>query len=138
MRKIWMYPLGWRDIALFAILKMGTMLPIRYIFTSPIPKKSASLAAGAVHVRQSFHFQKITRTLKIYIFSESSFYILQRTIAKDKIRKFTFFIRVGHRVLFCLVRSVLFRSLKGTFRSFFKFLATYETQKNVPFFSVLF
>ena len=26
--------------------------------------------------------------------------------------------RVGHRVLFCSVRSVLFRSLKGTFRSF--------------------
>ena len=39
--------------------------------------------------------------------------------------------RVGHRVLFRSVRSVLFRS-------FFEFLATYETQKNVPFFSSLF
>ena len=47
-------------------------------------------------------------------------------------------IRVGHRVLFRSVRSVLFHSLKGTFRSFFEFLATYETQKNVPFFSSLF
>ena len=48
------------------------------------------------------------------------------------------FFRVGHCILFCLVCSVLFHSLKGTFRSFFEFLATYETQKNVPFFSVLF
>ena len=30
-----------------------------------------------------------------------------------------------------------FRSLKGMFRSFFEFLATCETQKIVPFFSVL-
>ena len=46
--------------------------------------------------------------------------------------------RVGHCVLFCSVGSVLFRSLKGTFRSFFEFLASYETKKNVPFFSVFF
>ena len=54
---------------------------------------------------------------------------------------FRLFSRVGHRVLFRLVRSVLFRSLKGTFHSFpffFEFLVTYETQKNVPFWSVLF
>ena len=48
------------------------------------------------------------------------------------------FFRVGHCILFRLVCSVLFHSLKGTFHSFFKFLVTYETQKNVPFFSVLF
>ena len=35
--------------------------------------------------------------------------------------------RVGHSVLFHAVRSVLFHS-------FLEFLATYETQKNVPFF----
>ena len=50
--------------------------------------------------------------------------------------------RVGPCVLFRLVRSVPFRSLKGMFHSFpfffFEFLATYETEKNVPFFSVLF
>ena len=47
-------------------------------------------------------------------------------------------LRVGHSVLFYSVRYVLFRSKKRTFRSFLEFLATYETQKNVPFFSVLF
>ena len=49
--------------------------------------------------------------------------------------------RVGYRVLFRSVRSILFRSFKERsvlFRFFFEFLATYETQKNVPFFSVLF
>ena len=51
------------------------------------------------------------------------------------------YIRDGHRVLFRSERSVLFRSFKECnvlFRSFFEFLATYETQKNVTFFSVLF
>ena len=48
------------------------------------------------------------------------------------------FIRNGHRVLFRSVRSILFRSFKGMFRSFpffFELLVTYETQKNVLFFS---
>ena len=44
------------------------------------------------------------------------------------------FARVGHSVLFRSVRYVLFHSKKRTFRSFLEFLATYETQKNVPFF----
>ena len=43
----------------------------------------------------------------------------------------SYFYRVGHRILFCSVRSV--RSV--LFRSFFEFLATYETKKTVPFFS---
>ena len=34
--------------------------------------------------------------------------------------------------------SVLKKECYILFRSFFEFLATYETQKNVPFFSVLF
>ena len=49
--------------------------------------------------------------------------------------------RVGHRVLFRSERSVLFTSFKECnilLRSFFEFLATYETQKNDAFFSVLF
>ena len=49
--------------------------------------------------------------------------------------------RVGHRILFRSERSVLFRSFKERnvlFRSFFEFLATYETQKDILFFSVLF
>ena len=54
------------------------------------------------------------------------------------------FARVGHSVLFRSVRYVLFHSKKRMFRSFpffsvlfrsfLEFLATYETQKNVPFF----
>ena len=49
--------------------------------------------------------------------------------------------RVGHRVLFRSERSVLFRSFKERnilFCSFFEFLASYETQKNDMFFSILF
>ena len=44
--------------------------------------------------------------------------------------------RVGHSILFHSERSVLFRSFKEhsvLFRSFFEFLATYATQKNIPF-----
>ena len=49
--------------------------------------------------------------------------------------------RVGHRILFRSERSVLSSSFKERsvlFRSFFEFLVTDETQKNVPFFPVLF
>ena len=46
--------------------------------------------------------------------------------------------RVGHHVLFRSVRSVLLKERSVLFHSFFVFLATYETQKNVPFFSILF
>ena len=46
--------------------------------------------------------------------------------------------RVGHSVLFRAVRYVLFLSKKRMFHSFLfvEFLATYETQKNVPFFCI--
>ena len=49
--------------------------------------------------------------------------------------------RVRHRVLFRSECIVLFRSFKERnvlLRSFFKFLATFETQKNAAFFSVIF
>ena len=49
--------------------------------------------------------------------------------------------RVGHCVLFRSERIVLLRSFKARnvlLRSFFEFLATYETQKNNAFFCVLF
>ena len=48
---------------------------------------------------------------------------------------------VGHCVLFCSERIVLLRSFKERnvlLRSFFEFLATYETQKNDALFCVLF
>ena len=43
--------------------------------------------------------------------------------------------RVGRFILFRSIQSVLFKERSVLFRSFFEFLATYETQKNVPFFS---
>ena len=47
------------------------MLPIRYIFESPIQKNQRIWpGTSAAHARQSFHFQ-ITRTLKIRIFFEN-------------------------------------------------------------------
>ena len=49
--------------------------------------------------------------------------------------------RVGHRVLFRSERIVLLGSFKERnvlLRSFFKFLATYETLKNNAFFCILF
>ena len=48
---------------------------------------------------------------------------------------------MGHCVLFHSERSILSRSFKERnvlFRSFYEILATYETQKNDAFFSVLF
>ena len=48
--------------------------------------------------------------------------------------------RVGHRLLLRSERIVLLHSFKASnvlLRSFFKFLATYETQKNDAFFCVL-
>ena len=47
------------------------------------------------------------------------------------------FSRVGHRVLLCSERIVLLHSFKASnilFRSFFEYLATYETQKNATYF----
>ena len=34
---------GWSESALFAIFKMGTLLPIKFIYTSSNPKKTANL-----------------------------------------------------------------------------------------------
>ena len=56
-------------------------------------------------------------------------------------RKVQLISRVGHRVLFRSERIVLLRSFKERkvlLRSFFEFLATFETQKNDVFFCVLF
>ena len=49
--------------------------------------------------------------------------------------------RVGHRVLLRSERIILLHSFKARnilLRSFFEFLATYETQKNDALFCVLF
>ena len=56
--------LGWSDSHFFGFSKMGTLLSIGYIFMSLFPKNRQI----EQHARQSFHFQKITETLKIYIF----------------------------------------------------------------------
>ena len=54
------HTVGWSDLHFLRFSKMGTLLSIAYIFMSSIPKD-----------RRSFHFQKITGTLKIYIFFEN-------------------------------------------------------------------
>ena len=77
----------------------------------------------------------------------NSCFILKIFLSKSiifKLISFTVFCQnVCHficSVLFRLVPYVLFRKKERSilFRSFLEFLATYETQKNVPFFSVLF
>ena len=68
--------------------KSNTFLPIRYIFRSSIPKnRQLQPYTRASYALQSFHFQKITWTLKFnifWLFSET-FHMYQRTIAKHKI-----------------------------------------------------
>ena len=69
---------------------------------------------------QSFHNGRVTQGL----------------VLKDRIIRKS---RVGHSVLFrseryCTFFSVLKRERYGLFRYFLKILATYETQKNGPFF----
>ena len=49
------------------ILKMDTLLLIRYIFMNSIPK-NLKISKQCMH--QSFHFQKITVTLKLNYFLE--------------------------------------------------------------------
>ena len=55
------------------------MLPIRYIFMSPIPKIGEFGRARAAHARQSFHIQKFTGTLKMFFVGKNvqipSFYL---------------------------------------------------------------
>ena len=50
---------GWSESALFAIFKMGTLLPIKFIYTSSNPKKTANLVKNA--------------RSKMFIFKESKF-----------------------------------------------------------------
>ena len=52
---------GWSDIEfMLRFSKTGTMLPIRYIFMSPIKKNPANLAARVAE----FSLSKINRDLK--------------------------------------------------------------------------
>ena len=66
----------------FSIFENGHYAADQVYFFSPIKKNRANLAA---HVRQSFHFQKITGTLKMIFFKfANTFHLLQRTIAKKE------------------------------------------------------
>ena len=71
---LWHCPstVGWSDLALVSIfenLHISTFLLNRYIFRNSIPKnRQFRPHARPSHARQSFHFQKITGTLKINIF----------------------------------------------------------------------
>ena len=87
---------GWSDLHFLRFSKMGTLLSIAYIFMSSIPKD-----------RRSFHFQKITGTLKIYIVFENlqqpSLYI------KEHLSKRIFKIKM------CLVFLVIFQKWRKRF-----------------------
>ena len=61
--------IGWSDLALFAI-KTYTLLSIRYIFRSSIPKNWQLQP----HAWQSFHFKIIIWTLQINTFNTVPFY----------------------------------------------------------------
>ena len=66
---------GWSDIEfMLRFSKTGTMLPIRYIFMSPIKKNPANLAARVAE----FSLSKINRDLKneyfLWKFANTSFY----------------------------------------------------------------
>ena len=66
--------LGWSDFLLLLFSKMGTLLPIGYIFMSSITK-SLKILPRAAHERQSFYFQKITETFKMNFIVENLQYI---------------------------------------------------------------
>ena len=86
--------LGWSDIALFTIFETDTMVQIRYIFRSPIPKNQRiCLRASSPNAPQSFHLLKITETLNMYIYLckyVNTLLLLQRTMGKKKILKSNF------------------------------------------------
>ena len=73
---------------LFLIFKIGHIAVDQMYFQKFIAKKSAIFASRPAHARQSFHIQKFTGALKINIFLRfaNTFILLQRTIAKKKIR----------------------------------------------------
>ena len=66
---------------------MVTLLPIRYNFRSLFFLNRQVWPRLASHTRQSFHFQKITGTLKMNILMKIAihipFTVLQRTIVKN-------------------------------------------------------
>ena len=74
------------------------MLPIKYIFMSPIPKIREFVNVPA---QQSFHFQKITGTSKMNTFFKNLL-LLQRTIAKKKIK-----------IIFCFVFAFAYLCLRN-------------------------
>ena len=77
--------LGRSDIELYAIFENGHYThTANQVFFCPIPKHQRIWPRAW----QSFHFQKITGTLKEYFFENLQmpfFYILQRTLVKKKI-----------------------------------------------------
>ena len=58
----------WSDFALFSIFE-NLYISADQVYFQELNSKKSAISAGRVgHARQSFHFQKITGTLKINIF----------------------------------------------------------------------
>ena len=91
----------------------------------------------AVWANRSFRSLKMSKWVNLSVLSESLIcsFFYKRFAQKSNERipgLGTAFFSVPNDPFFC----ILFKECSILFCSFFKFLATYETQKNVPFFSI--
>ena len=95
----------WLGTVLFCFFRKATGFCRSRIFLEvQFPKISNFSHARASHARQSFHFEKSTVALKIYIFFLNicinlTYCIRQRTIIKKKIRFFFFLPKMAKTVL---------------------------------------
>ena len=82
------YVVGWRDFHFFVAIFENGHIPVDWLkkFKVQFQKNPQILSRTlAAHVRQSFHFQKITEASKMNIYFKfaNTFHSLQRTIAKN-------------------------------------------------------
>ena len=117
------YTVGWSDLALFLDFRKPTHFCWSSIFLGTQFQKYRQFwpSARTTHPRPSFHFQKITATLKIIIFWKfgNTFLINQRTIDKNKIWKICFYFpKMG--------KTVLDLYVQGQNKYFFLYLFIYS------------
>ena len=86
--------LGWSDLALFWIFETFTLLSIRFIFRSSIPKNGQFRPRGRIAHAAKFSFSKNHRDLKINLF----FFICRNLpcsmYIKEQSQKITFLINI--------------------------------------------
>ena len=115
--------------------KTGTLLPIRYSFTSIFSSKIVKFVLSrAEHARQSFHSLKIAETLKRNIFIEnlqiSSFYF-KRQVPKWAKENFGFEVLKQSACFFLLKnRSTLDACLDGFYKTTVGVIQNFKTKWN--------